>query len=65
MKCPKCQIDNPEEADFCIECGNPIEFHCLKCGAKTPRKGKFCMIELIRPSINPATSITSFPKAVQ
>ncbi len=43
MKCPKCQIDNPEEADFCIECGNPIEFHCPKCGAKTPRKGKFCM----------------------
>ena len=43
MKCPNCQTDNPEEADFCIECGNPIEFHCPKCGANTPRKGKFCM----------------------
>ncbi len=43
MNCPKCQFENPEEADFCIECGNPIEFHCPKCGAKTPRKGKFCM----------------------
>jgi predicted amidophosphoribosyltransferase len=32
MKCPKCQTDNPEEADFCIECGNPIEFFCPKCG---------------------------------
>jgi ribosomal protein L40E len=43
MKCPKCRADNPEEADFCIECGNPIEFFCPKCGAKTPHKGKFCM----------------------
>jgi len=43
MKCPKCQTDNPEEADFCIECGNPIEFHCPKCRAKTPHQGKFCM----------------------
>ena len=22
MKCPKCQTDNPEEADFCFECGD-------------------------------------------
>jgi len=43
MKCPKCQTDNPEEADFCIECGNPIEFFCPKCGAKATYKGKFCM----------------------
>ena len=37
MKCLKCQIDNPEEADFCIECGNPIDFHCPKCGVKKHR----------------------------
>ena len=43
MKCTSCQFENPDEADFCIECGKPIEFHCPKCGVKTPVTGKFCM----------------------
>jgi class 3 adenylate cyclase/tetratricopeptide (TPR) repeat protein len=42
MKCPKCQFENPDDAQFCIECGNPIEFHCPQCGAITPATGKFC-----------------------
>jgi len=43
MKCPKCQLENPEGAKFCIECGDPMEFHCPKCGVITPSTGKFCM----------------------
>ena len=43
MKCPKCDFDNPKEAEFCIECGSRMEFHCPKCGAITPATGKFCM----------------------
>ena len=43
MKCPKCQSENPEKAKFCIECGDPMEFHCPKCGEITPATGKFCM----------------------
>jgi class 3 adenylate cyclase/tetratricopeptide (TPR) repeat protein len=43
MKCPKCQFENPKEAGFCIECGNPMEYHCPKCGTITPATGKFCM----------------------
>jgi len=42
MKCPKCQSDNPQEADFCIECGALMEFHCPKCEVITPATGKFC-----------------------
>ena len=42
MQCPKCQFENPDDAQFCIECGNPIEFHCPQCGAITPVTGKFC-----------------------
>ncbi len=42
MKCSKCQSENPDDAQFCIECGNPMEFHCPKCGAITPATGKFC-----------------------
>ena len=33
MKCPKCQSENREQADFYIECSAPIEFHCLIGGA--------------------------------
>ncbi len=43
MKCPKCQIDNPDKAKFCIECGAPMEFLCPQCGVMNPVKGKFCM----------------------
>ncbi|MCK4789523.1 MAG: zinc ribbon domain-containing protein, partial [Desulfobacteraceae bacterium] len=43
MRCPKCQFENPNEAEFCIECGAPIEFHCPKCGVITPATSKFCM----------------------
>jgi len=43
MKCPECQTKNPDRAKFCIECGNPMEFHCPECGAKTPAEGKFCI----------------------
>ena len=25
MKCPKCQHDNPEEANFCMKCGNNLQ----------------------------------------
>jgi class 3 adenylate cyclase/tetratricopeptide (TPR) repeat protein len=42
MQCPKCQFENPNDAQFCIECGNPIEFHCPQCDAITPFTGKFC-----------------------
>jgi len=42
MKCPKCQFENPDDAQFCIECGNSIEYHCPKCGVVTPSTGKFC-----------------------
>ena len=42
MQCPKCQFENPDDAQFCIECGNPIEFHCPQCGVITPATGKFC-----------------------
>jgi serine/threonine-protein kinase len=42
MKCPKCEFKNPDDAQFCIECGNPIEFNCPQFNAITPSTGKFC-----------------------
>jgi class 3 adenylate cyclase/tetratricopeptide (TPR) repeat protein len=43
MKCPKCQFENPDEALFCAQCGDAIEFHCPNCGAITLATGKFCI----------------------
>jgi len=46
-KCPKCNAEIPENAKFCLSCGNKIEILsndeilCPKCGKKT-HKGKFC-----------------------
>jgi len=46
--CPHCNSELPENAKFCLSCGNKVEIlaeHemlCPACGQKTP-KGKFCM----------------------
>ena len=42
MKCPKCQFENPDDAQFCIKCGRLMEITCPKCGSDTPIIGDFC-----------------------
>jgi class 3 adenylate cyclase/ABC-type dipeptide/oligopeptide/nickel transport system ATPase component len=42
MKCPKCQTDNKEGANFCIECGHKFEHKCPQCGHPLPPVAKFC-----------------------
>jgi len=42
MKCSECRFENPDDAKFCVECANPMEFHCPNCKAITPATGKFC-----------------------
>jgi len=43
MKCSKCNFENPQEAKFCMECGEKLENVCAKCGAELPAEAKFCM----------------------
>ena len=43
MKCPKCQFENPDQAKFCMGCGQPMELHCPACGTTNPAFGRFCM----------------------
>jgi hypothetical protein len=31
MKCPKCQDDNPEQNQFCRECGMKLLLTCPHC----------------------------------
>ena len=42
MKCPKCQSENREGAEFCRECGHKLELACPQCGNMNPPGSKFC-----------------------
>lgn len=42
MKCPDCQFDNREGAQFCKECGKKLEFLCPSCSHPYQPGSKFC-----------------------
>jgi len=42
MKCPECQFENREGANFCNECGQKFELICSDCGATNRPGAKFC-----------------------
>src|SRR5262249_51654096 len=42
MRCAKCARDNPDDAKFCVGCGNPFGSRCVKCGAESPSDASFC-----------------------
>jgi class 3 adenylate cyclase len=42
MKCPKCQAENREDAEFCGDCGIKLEIVCSKCGRSNPTSKSFC-----------------------
>jgi class 3 adenylate cyclase/tetratricopeptide (TPR) repeat protein len=42
MKCPHCQHENPEDSQFCLECGGKIELKCPNCSKVLPIGAKFC-----------------------
>jgi rRNA maturation endonuclease Nob1 len=42
MICPKCQFENREDANFCLECGERFEIQCTQCGKVLPAGAKFC-----------------------
>ena len=50
--CSKCATDLPEDADFCLKCGEPVKppadappvavLGCSKCGTTLPEGAEFC-----------------------
>ena len=42
MKCPKCQVENPDTQKFCGDCGLKLEKVCPICKATNPPQYKFC-----------------------
>ena len=42
MKCPSCQHENPDEFNFCMNCGSALRSTCPNCGQISEANAKFC-----------------------
>ncbi len=42
MKCSNCSTDNPTDARFCQNCGQPLQPKCPACGTANTSTAKFC-----------------------
>ena len=43
MTCPRCRLENPRQAKFCLECATPLARPCVNCGTPLPASAKFCL----------------------
>jgi ribosomal protein L40E len=43
MKCVKCGVELPGDANFCKECKAPQRLVCKKCGSSVLTDAKFCL----------------------
>jgi len=43
MNCPRCQIENPTTARFCLNCGLALTLQCANCQTDLPPGSRFCM----------------------
>jgi ribosomal protein L40E len=41
-QCRSCDADNPVDAKFCMQCGQPMRQACASCGADLPAEARFC-----------------------
>jgi class 3 adenylate cyclase/pimeloyl-ACP methyl ester carboxylesterase len=42
MKCPRCEHDTPDDAEFCPECGSSLLVICGRCNTLNAPTYKFC-----------------------
>ena len=42
MKCPKCQHENADSAEFCEQCAAPLERRCVNCDSPVSLTARFC-----------------------
>lgn len=42
MNCPVCLTNNPESAQFCMNCGSAMALSCKNCGKELPAEARFC-----------------------
>jgi tetratricopeptide (TPR) repeat protein len=68
MKCPKCQVELPDNAKFCGVCGQSLKAErvCPQCSQVNPQDFQFCLqcgralAEPVPPSLPPSAEPTSF-----
>ncbi|HUJ69906.1 MAG TPA: AAA family ATPase [Syntrophorhabdales bacterium] len=68
MKCPKCDAENRDVAQFCRACGGKLESCCPACGKRNPLANGFCdgcghplKFEAHPPPIDSSTARPSAP----
>ncbi|MBN4064636.1 AAA family ATPase [Dehalococcoides mccartyi] len=42
MICQKCNTENPDQAKFCMGCGDALQNTCPECATELPSGAKFC-----------------------
>ena len=42
MVCTNCEVQNPPDARFCVNCGGRLSSRCLHCAAELPPAARFC-----------------------
>ena len=67
MRCPKCQVENPELKKFCSQCGAKLILSCPKCGAEIVPEDKFCgeCGHNLTPPSEPAFKELSFDEKIK
>jgi class 3 adenylate cyclase/tetratricopeptide (TPR) repeat protein len=61
MKCPKCQVDNKDNAKFCRKCGVKLLKICPQCSSENLPEDNFCDQcghDLTRPSEPPSKDLS-------
>jgi serine/threonine protein kinase len=64
MKCPNCQTENREGAEFCRACGQSLKAKhtCPQCGQVNPEDSKFCD-RCGKPFVEPTPTTPAPPSA--
>jgi ribosomal protein L40E len=42
MQCARCNAENPEQANICLNCGAGLTLICSECGMELSPHAKFC-----------------------
>ena len=68
MKCPKCQLENPEGQRYCGACGTKLERICPGCSFANPPQYRFCggcgtsLVEAAPLALDPSRPASYTPK---
>jgi class 3 adenylate cyclase len=68
MICQACNTENPDQAKFCMGCGDALQNLCTDCGTELPAGAKFCFscgAKIGDPASAPTTASTPTPPTAE